>query len=281
MRTPSTLRVILAHLALVLITIVTLYPVLQVVKMALDPSGDFSMGISPIPEDVSLENFKNVVSTADEKGSLFTDQLINSLIVSVATSIVGVTLAATAAYAMSRWDFPGKNQAMGAFLVTQMFPGVVMAIPLYILLDTFQLLDSLTGLVLVYATTSVPFSVWTLKGYFDTLPVALEEAALLDGCSRWMIFRKIVLPLARPALAVVALFSFLTAWNEFILAATFMNDPHSYTLPVVLQGYVTDYSTQWGNFAAGSLLVSLPVIVLFFALQKHFVEGLTAGGVKG
>jgi arabinogalactan oligomer/maltooligosaccharide transport system permease protein len=234
-----------------------------------------------LPSEVSLENFKAVVSTSDAQGALFPRQLWNSLIVSLATSVLGVSLAATAAYAMSRWDFPGKNQAMGAFLVTQMFPGVVMAIPLYILLDQFQLLDSLTGLVLVYATTSVPFSVWTLKGYFDTLPVALEEAALLDGCSRWMIFRKIVLPLARPALAVVALFSFLTAWNEYILAATFMNDPHAYTLPIVLQSYVTDYGTEWGNFAAGSILVSLPVVVLFFALQKHFVEGLTAGGVKG
>ena len=121
----------------------------------------------------------------------------------------------------------------------------------------------------------------TGENNWDNLPVALEEAALLDGCSRWMIFRKIVLPLARPALAVVALFSFLTAWNEYILAATFMNDPHSYTLPIVLQSYVTDYGTEWGNFAAGSILVSLPVVVLFFALQKHFVEGLTAGGVKG
>lgn len=281
MRTPGKLKVFVAHAALVLITIVTLYPVLWVLKMALEPSQSFSMGLSPLPSEVSLENFKAVVSTSDAQGALFPRQLWNSLIVSLATSILGVSLAATAAYAMSRWDFPGKNQAMGAFLVTQMFPGVVMAIPLYILLDQFQLLDSLTGLVLVYATTSVPFSVWTLKGYFDTLPVALEEAALLDGCSRWMIFRKIVLPLARPALAVVALFSFLTAWNEYILAATFMNDPHAYTLPIVLQSYVTDYGTEWGNFAAGSILVSLPVVVLFFALQKHFVEGLTAGGVKG
>jgi arabinogalactan oligomer/maltooligosaccharide transport system permease protein len=170
---------------------------------------------------------------------------------------------------------------MSAFLVTQMFPGVVMAIPLYILLDTLQLLDSKAGLVLVYATTSVPFSVFTLKGYFDTLPVALEEAAIMDGADRWTVFRRIVLPLARPALAVTALFSFMTAWNEFILAATLMSDPRSFTLPVVLQRYVDDYGTEWGHFAAGSILVSLPVVALFFALQKQFVEGLTAGAVKG
>ncbi len=170
---------------------------------------------------------------------------------------------------------------MQAFLVTQMFPGVVMAIPLYILLDAFGLLDSLLGLVLVYATTSVPFSVWTLKGYFDTIPIALEEAAMLDGASRWMTFRLIVLPLARPALAVTGLFSFMTAWNEFILAATLLGDQRAFTLPVVLQRYVSDHGTEWGHFAAGAVIVSVPVMVLFFALQKNFVEGLTAGGVKG
>ena len=137
-----------------------------------------------------------------------------------------------------------------------MFPGVVMAIPLYILLDAAHLLDSLTGLVLVYATTSVPFSVWTLKGYFDTIPRELEEAALLDGASRWLTFHRIVLPLARPALAVTGLFSFMTAWNEFILAATLMGDPKAFTLPVVLQHYVTDYGTEWGHFAAGAILVA-------------------------
>ena len=215
------------------------------------------------------------------EGWLFGQQLFNSLVVASATSIVGVTLSASAAYGLSRWDFPGRDQGMNAFLVTQMFPGVVMAIPLYILLDVMHLLDSMTGLVLVYATTAVPFSVWTLKGYFDSIPFALEEAAMLDGASRWMTFTEIILPLARPALAVTGLFSFMTAWNEFILAATFMGDPRSFTLPVVLQAYVSDYGTEWGHFAAGAIVVSMPVMTLFFALQRHFVEGLTAGGVKG
>jgi len=216
-----------------------------------------------------------------DEGWLFGRQLMNSLVVAGATSFVGVTLSASAAYGLSRWRFPGRDAGMNAFLVTQMFPGVVMAIPLYILLDVLGLLDSMTGLVLVYATTAVPFSVWTLKGYFDSIPVELEEAAMLDGAGRWMTFTQIILPLARPALAVTSLFSFMTAWNEFILAATFMGDPQSFTLPVVLQRYVSDYGTEWGHFAAGAIVVSLPVMALFFALQRHFVEGLTAGGVKG
>jgi arabinogalactan oligomer/maltooligosaccharide transport system permease protein len=275
-RQPSTAWIVAIHAGLFVFTLATLYPVLWVVKMALTPSQAFVMGASPIPTEVSFQNFADVMGTG-----LFWRQLLNSVVVSLATSAVGLALSTTAAYALSRWSFPGRDRGMSAFLVTQMFPGVVMAIPLYILLDALGLLDSLTGLVLVYATTSVPFSVFTLKGYFDTIPRDLEEAALLDGASRWTTFWQIILPLARPALAVTGLFSFMTAWNEFILAATFMGDPRSYTLPVVLQGYVSDYGAEWGHFAAGAILVSLPVMGLFFALQRHFVEGLTAGGVKG
>mgnify|MGYP002816893391 CR=1 FL=1 len=280
-RAPSTPRVILTHAAIVLITAVTIYPVLWVVRMALSPSQQFGADPTLLSGGWTLQNFVDVIGTSDGTVWLFGIQLLNSLIVAAATAGVGLALSTTAAYALSRWAFPGREAGMNAFLVTQMFPGVVMAIPLYILLDTLGLLDSLLGLVLVYATTSVPFSVWTLKGYFDTIPVALEEAALLDGAGRWTTFWRIILPLARPALAVTGLFSFMTAWNEYILAATLLGDPRAFTLPVVLQRYVDDYGTEWGHFAAGALLVSLPVVLLFFALQRYFVEGLTAGSVKG
>ncbi len=292
-RKPSILKVILVHAALFVVTVATIYPVLWVLKIAFTPSQSMSMDPLPIPglalvdgkielTALSLQNFVTVVSTVDASGSwLFGWQLMNSVAISLATSVLGLILATTAAYAMSRWSFPGKEKGLAAFLVTQMFPGVVMLIPLYIILDSLGLLDSRMGLVLVYSTTAVPFSVFTLKGYFDTIPTALEEAAILDGCSRWQTFWLVILPLARPALAVCGLFNFMTAWNEFILAATLMNDPKAYTLPVVLQRYVTDYGTEWGSFAAGAILVSIPVVVLFFALQRHFVEGLTAGAVKG
>jgi arabinogalactan oligomer/maltooligosaccharide transport system permease protein len=158
---------------------------------------------------------------------------------------------------------------------------VVTSIPLYVLLDRLGLLNRLAGLVLVYATTAIPFCVFMLKGYFDSLPRELEEAVLLDGGTRADAFFRVILPLSRPAIAVTALFCFLTSWNEFILAATFMNDPLAFTLPVQLQRYVGDYSTEWGHFAAGAVLVSLPVMALFFALQQHLVGGLTQGAVKG
>ncbi|NOY24435.1 MAG: sugar ABC transporter permease [Oligoflexia bacterium] len=265
-----------------MVSLATLYPVLWVLKMALSPSQAFSMNPSLIPDQVTLQNFVDVVMTTDSTGGwLFGRQLFNSIFVSVVTSAIGIVLACTAGYSLSRWSFPGRDAGMSLFLITQMFPGVVMAIPLYILLDKLGLLDSLTGLALVYATTAIPFCTWNLKGYFDTIPKDLEEAALMDGADRWTIFTRIVLPLARPALVVTGLFSFMTAWNEFILAATFMGDERSFTLPVVLQSYVGNFGTEWGRFAAGAILVSVPVMALFFLLQRFLVEGLTAGSVKG
>jgi len=137
------------------------------------------------------------------------------------------------------------------------------------------------GLVLVYSTTAIPFCVWTLKGYFDTLPRELEEAARIDGASPWMVFWKIILPLSTPGLAVTALFSFMTAWNEFIMASTFMTDESKYTLPVLIQSSVGQHSADYGLFAAGAVVTSIPVMIAFYVLQKYLVGGLTAGAVKG
>lgn len=261
---------------LLVFTVATLFPVLWVIKMALRSGQDFSTDLNPLPTEFSLSNFADIVGDP-----LFGRQLLNSLVVSVSTTLVGVFLACTAAYAFSRFRFPGRRAGLMAFLVTQMFPGTMMMIPLYRILDVLGLLDTVPGLVLVYGTTSIPFSVFMLKGYFDTIPKDLEESALMDGASQFTIFWRIILPLSRPAIAVTALFSFMTAWNEYILAATFMSDERAYTLPVRLQHFVGDYTTEWGHFAAGALLVSAPVMALFFVLQKHLVGGLTAGGVKG
>jgi len=279
---PSILRLILTHAALLFVSLIALYPVLWVLKMALTPSQAFSMDPWPIPETISFENFRHVLGTTDSQGQwLFGRQLLNSLIIALGTAATGMVLSCTAGYAMSRFAFPGRDTGMSLFLITQMFPGVVMAIPLYILMNSLGLLDSMTGLILVYSSTAIPFCTWNLKGYFDTIPRELEEAAIMDGASQWMIFSRIILPLARPALVVTALFSFMTAWNEFILAATFLGDERAYTLPVVLQSYVGDFGTEWGHFAAGAIFVSIPVMLLFFALQRHLVEGLTSGSVKG
>lgn len=273
---------ILPHLILIPVTLLTLYPVLWVLKMALSPSQGFDSSPIPWPDEFTLSNFEHVLTKKSRTGSyLFARQALNSVVVALATSLVGIFLSCTAAYAFSRFRFPGRSAALTGFLLTQIFPGVVMTVPLFIILGKLGLLDSLLGLTLVYSTTAIPFCTYMLKGYFDTIPKELEEAALIDGASQFTIFWRIMLPLARPAIAVTALFSFMTAWNEFILAATFTKDESMYTLPVALQRHVGEFRTDWGYFAASAVLASVVVMAVFFALQKHLVGGLTAGGVKG
>ena len=279
------------HAILLAATLVTVYPILWVLTIAL--SGKQSLAIAdlpaepavsdrlraviPWPETISLANFRSLFSDQP-----FTRWLVNSAIVAAATTVLGIALAATAGYAFSRFRFPGRRTGLMSFLVSQMFPGVLTLIPLYIIVVKWLGLGSTRiGLVLVYTTTAIPFCVWMLKGYFDTIPRDLEEAALMEGASPLLIFRKIVLPLAKPAIAVTALFSFMTGWNEFILAATFMDKEALYTAPVGLRFFVGGFSQQWGYFAAGAIIVSIPIVGLFFFLQRYLVSGLTAGSVKG
>jgi arabinogalactan oligomer / maltooligosaccharide transport system permease protein len=279
------------HLFLIVFTLLSVYPIFWVFTVAfsgkqslaivnLPPkpaASDRLRAIAPWPEEVSVKNFVSVMTDQP-----FARWMLNSAIVAAATTVVGVVMACTAAYAFSRFRFPGRRAGLMSFLVSQMFPGVLMMIPLYIILvQWLQLGSSWTALVLMYATTAIPFCVWMLKGYFDTIPRELEESALMDGASTARIFFSIVLPLAKPAVAVTALFSFMTSWNEFILAATFMDKEPMYTSPIGLRFFVGGFSQQWGYFAAGSIIVAIPVVVLFMVFQKYLVSGLTAGAVKG
>jgi arabinogalactan oligomer/maltooligosaccharide transport system permease protein len=279
------------HLFLVIFTLLSVYPVLWVFTVAfsgqqnlafvdLPPDPGFLdrlRAIVPWPETVSLKNFSDVLTQQP-----FLRWMLNSAIVSFLTTILGVFLACTAAYAFSRFQFPGRRAGMMSFLVSQMFPGTLLLVPIYIIITQWLGLgNSFIGLVLVYSVTAIPFCVWMLKGYFDTIPLEIEESAIMDGASRQAIFFRIILPLAKPAVAVTALFSFMTAWNEFILAATFLEEEVKYTAPVGLKFFVGGFASQWGYFAAGSIIISIPVVLLFLYLQKYLVSGLTAGGVKG
>jgi len=280
-RSGQLIRSVVLHLALALFTLVTLAPLLWVLKLAFNGSRRGLSSLSFIPDEPTLDNFVRVVGRTENGVWVFGHHLWNSIVVAAATTVLGITLATTAAYAFSRFRFAGRQVGLLSFLVSQMFPGVLMLIPLYIIMQKLGLLNAKIGLILVYATTAIPFCVWMLKGYFDTIPRSLEESALIDGASRFTIFWRIMLPLAMPAIAVTGLFSFMTAWNEFLLAYTFMNDPLAYTLPVEIQQYVGDQLVEWELFAASSVIVSIPVMALFYALQKYLVGGLTAGAVKG
>jgi arabinogalactan oligomer/maltooligosaccharide transport system permease protein len=282
----SVLEALVVHGVLVAAVIYALYPVLWVITLALSPSGNVESRVIPLPhgtEDITLDNFRLVTGASGEPGSawLFARQVANSLIVSFATAATAVAIATPAAYALARFEFVGKRSGLRGMLLTQMFPGVASAVPLYLILDALKLLDTRSGLVLVYAATAVPFAVFQLRGAFLAIPIDLEEAAMVDGATRTQAFLKVALPAARPAIAVTALFAFMSAWNEFILAATLLGRESAFTLPVVLQKYVTEHSTQWGAFAAGAVLVSVPVMLLFYVAQRQLLSGLTAGGVKG
>jgi len=268
---------VFVHLVLVLATLAAVYPIAVVFGISMRPSGAlYSTSLRIVPEHPTLAPYRLLVQ---ERGFLV--WLRNSLAVAAAVTLVGVTLAATAAYALSRYHFRGRTWSLYSFLLTQMFPVTMLLLPLYVLLRQVHLIDTMGGLIVAYVATTLPFCVWTLKGYYDTVPRELEEAALLDGMSPMGAFLRVTLPLSTPAVAITALFSFMAGWSEFIVARVILSNPKLYTLPLGLAGLAGQYQTEWANYAAGSVLVCIPVVVLFLALNRYLVSGLTLGGVKG
>ncbi len=286
MTVSSKLESVLVHVVLGLAVVFALYPVLWVVALALSGTPSPEPTAIPIPTDPTLAHFEAIAgatrtSPGGESIWLFGRQLVNSLVVASATALVGVLIAIPAAYALARFEFAGKRAGVRGLLATQMFPAVASAIPLYLVLDAVGLLNSRTGLVLCYASTSVPFAIFQLRAAFESIPIDLEEAAMVDGATQFQAFVRVVLPVARPAIAVTTLFAFMSAYNEFILAATFLDDEAMFTLPVMLQRFIGEYDAQWEKFAAGAIIVSVPVMALFYWVQRHLVAGLASGGVKG
>jgi arabinogalactan oligomer / maltooligosaccharide transport system permease protein len=273
---------LVAHVLVCAGVLFAVYPVLWVVSVALSPGAmQGHAHVIPWPSSPSAGSFVTFLGLEDGRAALVARQFSSSLLVSLATALVAVGVATPAAYAMARFSFVGKTWGTRALLATQMFPTVASAVPLYLLLEALHLLDSRTGLVLVYASTAIPFAIFQMRGAFGAVPVDLEEAAMVDGATRVQAFWKVAVPAVRPAIAVTALFAFMAAWNEFILAATLLSRESAFTLPVVLQRYVGEHDTAWGPFAAGAILVSAPVMALFYVAQRQLVAGLTAGGVKG
>jgi arabinogalactan oligomer/maltooligosaccharide transport system permease protein len=211
----------------------------------------------------------------------FLKWLGNSLYVSTVVTLVGVVLAATSGYAISRYEFKGKKLMLGSLITTQMFPATMLMLPFFIVLSKLHLINKFLGLIIIYSSTALPFCIWQMKGYFDTVPKELEEAAKLDGCSSFMAFYKIILPMSTPALVITGLFSFMSSWSEYLVAAVTLQDPDLYTLPLGLKSFQASLATQWGLYAAGALVVSVPVVVLFIMISKYLVSGLTVGSVKG
>ena len=267
---------VLLHTVLVLVSVVAAFPVVWIAYISLGPGTDDFLHPGRILGTASLSNYSYVLFHTP-----FFTWFGNSVVVGLGTMVFGVLIAASAGYALSRMRFPGHRQLMWSFLVTQMFPVAILLVPLYNLMARLDLLDSYQGLVIIYCSTAVPFCAFMMKGYFDTIPVEIDEAGRIDGLSPFGVFWRLIIPLARPGLAVAAFYSFLTAWGEVAYSSVFMLSSDKYTLAVGIQTFVSQYNQQWNLMAAMGVLVAIPAAFVFYLVQKHLVTGLTAGGTKG
>ena len=272
----STHKIIIIYIVFVVMLVISLYPLLDVVKISLrSASRVFSTDLRLIPEDATFENFKSLILDRP-----YLTWMRNSLFLSVTSSVVGVFLSLTAAYGFSRYNFSGRTTGLLSFLMTQIFPAPMLLLPTYVLLKNFNLIDTYAGGIIPFIATSVPFSVWVIKGYFDTIPMSIEESAYLDGANTMQILFRIMVPLALPAIGVVTLNSFMSAWNEFVVSNIVFTMETMQTIPVGLTNMTGALSADWGIFAAGCIVTAVPVIILFSSMSKIMINGLTLGGVK-
>jgi arabinogalactan oligomer/maltooligosaccharide transport system permease protein len=273
----STFGKIFSYFYLTLVTLFALWPVIQVISISLRP-GDrlLSKSLRIIPVDATLDTYIRLFTKEP-----FLLWLWNSIVVSAVVTVIGAGLAATAGYAFSRYKFKGRGTAMIGLITTQMFPATMLLLPLFILLIKIHAYDNYLGLIIAYSATALPFTIWQMKGFYDTIPYSLEEAAIIDGCSPLGVFWRIVLPLAAPALVINALFSFMAAWSEYLVAAVIIQDQRMFTLPLGLKMFQSNMEVAWGLYSAGAVIVSIPVVLLFLFLSRWLVSGLTLGSVKG
>ncbi|WP_148296800.1 sugar ABC transporter permease [Halalkalibacter akibai] len=279
MKTQSRLEVLGIYLIFAIMFVVIAYPLLWAVGMSLNP-GRSMFSASMIPDNWSLEHYKWLFF--DDPRGRYVQWYKNSLIVAGFTSLFSVIVAMLTAYAFSRYNFVGKKNGIFLLLVLQMFPILMAMVALYLLLSLVGLLNTLTGLIIIYVGASVPMMTFLVKGYFDTIPRELDEAAKIDGAGHMRIFFQVILPLTKPILAVVALFQFMTPFMDFLLPRIVLRNEDKFTLALGLFNFVSnEFDNNFTRFAAGAILVAIPIALVFLFLQRYLIAGLTAGGTKG
>ena len=283
-RGDSPFKTILIHATLIVASIIAIYPVLRVVTISLRPNDTLlTTDLRIIPENATLDNYKEVLFGSPEKNrkSDFFLWIWNSISIVTVTSLISMVLAAVSAYAFSRFKFPGRAAGLVFLLTTQMIPAGMLLLPLFIMLAQLKMINTALGLIIAYSVSSVPLTIWTLKGYYDTIPVDLEEAAVIDGASRLTVFTKIILPLSTPALAIAFLFSFMGGWSEYLVARVVLQKNEIFTWPLGIFTYAQQFTVSWGQFSAASVLIAIPIMALFLYSSKWLISGLTLGSVKG
>ncbi len=281
-------RQLLLQLLLLFITFIVMFPIMWIVSLSLDPRGELRpTELRLIPLNATLDAYKEVMGHPTANPVSFAELAFNSLKLTVSVTLFSLTVAISAAYTFSRKQFPGRKFMMLGIITVLMLPAIATIAPLFVTLNgvqigEFNLRNSLWGVGLAMTSAALPFAIWNLKGYLDTIPKELEEAAIIDGAGPNQVFLRIILPLAVPALAVTAFLGFIAGWTEFALSWQFLTDPKDFTLAMALWNMTGQYagSVPWSNFAAMSVLVTFPVALVYLSLQKYIVGGLTIGSVK-
>nr|WP_067842895.1 sugar ABC transporter permease [Amphibacillus sediminis] len=277
-KTKNIIELTIMYLIIGIVFVIIAYPLLWAFGMSLNPSSNL-YGASIIPENWSFTHYQWLFT---DPRSNYLIWYRNTLIVAFSVSLIGTLLVGLTAYAFSRYRFKGRTYGIYAFLLLQMFPVLMAMVSLYILLNTINLLDTLLGLIIIYVGGNIPMNAFLVKGYFDTLPRELDESAKMDGAGHFRIFFQILLPLAKPILAVVALFNFMNPFMDYILPRIVLRSPENYTLALGLFNFVNDqFSNNFTRFAAGAILIAIPIATVYLFLQKYLISGLASGATKG
>ncbi|WP_404456432.1 sugar ABC transporter permease [Virgibacillus necropolis] len=277
-KTKSKIEVTFIYIFFIIMFVIIGYPLFWAMMMSINP-GSNMLVTNMFPDNPTLEHY---IWLFTDPGSDYVTWYKNSLYVAVVNSVLSVVITSLIAYAFSRYKFIGRKYGLYMFLLLQMFPALMGMVALYILLNTIGLTDSLYGLMLIYIGGQIPFNAWLVKGYLDTIPQELDEAAKIDGAGHLKIFWTIILPLAKPILAVVALFNFMAPFMDFLLPRIVLTSPENFTLALGLYNFINDqFSTNFTRFAAGSILIAIPIALVFLMLQRYLISGLTSGATKG
>jgi len=270
------LRQLSGHILLAVLLIFLLFPFYWTFVTSIKPGKElYASKVTYWPRSPTFDSYKRLFSEYN-----FWKPMLNSLLVASLTTVLSLAVSLLAAYAFSRYRFKGRKFFMTIFLTNNMFPTVLLLIPLFAIMRKAGILYTPIALILSYTTFTIPFSIWLLNGYLDDLPRSLEEAAMVDGANRAQAFLKIILPMLMPCIVATGAYVFMTAWNEYTFAVMFTNEGNR-TIPVALKNFIGQLGVEWGMLTAGGIITIIPVCIMFLFAQKRLVEGLTAGAVKG